>query len=131
MTVSAKHGLFDPGSDAFNSDCPGRTVLDHVTSRWGLLIVAALRPGPLRFYLLRDRIKGISEKMLSHNLRVLTRDGIIERLVEPDVPPKVSYRLSPLGVELAVPLESLLDWITLRARDVAACQERHDAETKP
>ncbi|MFI6505915.1 winged helix-turn-helix transcriptional regulator [Nonomuraea typhae] len=114
-------------SDAFNSDCPGRTVFTHVTSRWGMLILAALRAGPLRFYLLRDRIGGISEKMLSQNLRELVRDGLVHREVEPSVPPKVSYSLTPLGEGLAASLQSLLSWIGAHTTDVIAAQRRHDA----
>ncbi|EFG64304.1 winged helix-turn-helix transcriptional regulator [Streptomyces sp. SPB074] len=115
--------------DAFCGDCPGRTVLDHVTSRWGVLILASLRAGPLRFHELRDRIGGISEKMLSQNLRVLVRDGLVDRDVEPTVPPKVSYTLTPLGAELAVPLQSLVDWIATRTPDIVAAQRCHDAGT--
>ncbi|MEV2267033.1 winged helix-turn-helix transcriptional regulator [Nonomuraea africana] len=121
----------DPSTDAFNNDCPGRQVFDHVTSRWGILVLAALREGPLRFYQLRDRIGGISEKMLSQNLRVLARDGLIERMVEPDIPPKVSYRLTPLGQEGSAPLRALLDWIALRAPDILDAQSRHDANLSP
>ncbi|MBB3727165.1 winged helix-turn-helix transcriptional regulator [Nonomuraea dietziae] len=121
----------DPSTDAFNKDCPGREVFDHVTSRWGILVLAALRHGPLRFYQLRDRIGGISEKMLSQNLRVLARDGLVERMVEPDIPPKVSYRLSPLGQEGSAPLRALLDWIALRAPDILLAQSRHDTNLSP
>lgn len=66
--------------------------------------------------------------MLSQNLRVLARDGLIERMVEPDIPPKVSYRLSPLGEEGSAPLRGLLDWIALRATDIVAAQKQHDAK---
>ncbi|WP_431038229.1 winged helix-turn-helix transcriptional regulator [Streptomyces sp. P6-2-1] len=120
-------GAVPAEGDAFRGDCPGRTVLDHVTSRWGVLILASLRAGPLRFYELRDRIGGISEKMLSQNLRVLGRDGLVDREVEPVVPPKVSYALTPLGAELAVPLQSLVDWIATRTPDIVTAQRCHDA----
>jgi len=126
--MQADRGVPDAVSDVFNSDCPGRTVLDHVTSRWGLLILASLREGPQRFYELRDRIGGISEKMLSQNLRILGRDGLIAREVEPALPPKVSYRLTPMGAELAVPLQSLLDWVASRTRDIVAAQRDHDGQ---
>lgn len=84
-------------SDAFTADCPARTVLNHVSSRWGVLILASLQEGPMRFYVLRDRIGGISEKMLSQNLRVFVRDGLIAREVEATVPPQVTYSLTPWG----------------------------------
>ncbi|MGW7092720.1 winged helix-turn-helix transcriptional regulator [Streptomyces sp. NPDC054874] len=113
-------------SDAFTADCPARTVLNHVSSRWGVLILAALQEGPMRFYVLRDRIGGISEKMLSQNLRVFVRDGLIAREVEATVPPQVTYSLTPLGRELAVTLGGLVEWITHRIGDVLAARERHD-----
>ncbi|MEV1012021.1 helix-turn-helix domain-containing protein [Streptomyces sp. NPDC049881] len=118
--------LPDGAGDAFRSDCPGRTVLDHVTSRWGVLIVACLRDGPLRFYEVRDRVGGISEKMLSQNLRLLGRDGLVAREVEPALPPKVSYSLTPLGQELAEPLQGLIDWISARTPVIVAAQRAHD-----
>ena len=118
----------DMASDAFNNDCPGRMVFEHVTNRWGMLILAALGDGPLRFYLLRDRIGGISEKMLSQNLRELVRDGLIERDVEPTAPPRVTYSLTPLGRELAEHLNTLLGWIALRTPEVVAARERHDTK---
>ncbi len=113
-------------SDAFTADCPARTVLNHVSSRWGVLILAALQEGPMRFYVLRDRIGGISEKMLSQNLRVFVRDGLIAREVEATVPPQVTYSLTPLGRELAVTLGGLVEWITHRIGDIVAARERHD-----
>lgn len=113
-------------SDAFTADCPARTVLNHVSSRWGVLILASLREGPMRFYVLRDRIGGISEKMLSQNLREFVRDGLIAREVEATVPPRVTYSLTPLGRELAVTLGGLVEWITHRIGDIVAARERHD-----
>ncbi|WP_405815916.1 helix-turn-helix transcriptional regulator [Streptomyces sp. NBC_01390] len=115
-----------PG-DAFNDDCPGRHVLNHVTSRWGVLILSALSAGPLRFYMLRDRIGGISEKMLSQNLRILVRDGLIQRKVEPAAPPRVSYALTPLGAGLALRTQGVVDWITLHANDITEAQRQYDS----
>ena len=112
--------------DAFDSDCPSRTVLNHVASRWGTLIVTCLRTGPQRFYMLRDRVGGISEKMLSQNLRLLARDGLVDRRVEPTSPPQVTYVLTPLGEELAEHLQSLVDWVTLRTDQIMEAQARND-----
>ena len=112
--------------DVFHSDCPGREIFDHAASRWGALILCALSTGPHRFYELRDRIGGISEKMLSQNLRILARDGLVARTVEPATPPRVSYALTHLGTELANRLQGLIDWITLRADDVAAARLSYD-----
>ncbi|GGZ45372.1 putative HTH-type transcriptional regulator YtfH [Streptomyces inusitatus] len=118
-------GPASPG-DAFTADCPARDVLNHVGSRWGVLILAALGEGPMRFHVLRDRVGGISEKMLSQNLRTLTRDGLLSRTVEPASPPRVTYALTPLGRELSSVLSGLVEWITLRVGDVLAAREAHD-----
>jgi DNA-binding HxlR family transcriptional regulator len=93
-------------------------VLDHIGSRWGVLTLVALRDGPLRFYLLRDKIGGISEKMLSQTLRTLSRDGFVYREVEPSIPPQVSYGLTPLGSGLTGHLQELFDWFRANAGEV-------------
>jgi DNA-binding HxlR family transcriptional regulator len=117
----------DPESGAFLTDCPGREIFDHVTSRWGLLLLLALVDGPLRFHVLRDSVEGISEKMLSQSLKILSRDGLVERLVESTIPPRVSYKLSAIGHEVAAPLNEVLRWIGRRILDIHAAQKTYDA----
>ncbi|RBO88278.1 winged helix-turn-helix transcriptional regulator [Nocardia puris] len=112
------------GSDVFDSDCPARTVLDKLTSRWGVLILAALYDGPLRFHVLRDRIGGISEKMLSQNLRTFTDYGLVERTVQPTMPPSVSYSLTPRGAEAAAQLRGLLEWVSTNAEAIVEFRMR-------
>jgi DNA-binding HxlR family transcriptional regulator len=114
--------------DVFTSDCPGREIVEHITSRWAPLIVAVLRDGPLRFFELRENLDGISEKVLSQKLRVLVRDGLIERTVEPTVPPRVSYELTELGRTLSKPLQLLVEWIEVNGEQVVAAQQAHDAK---
>ncbi|HEX3731573.1 MAG TPA: helix-turn-helix domain-containing protein [Mycobacteriales bacterium] len=103
-----------------------RTVLGHVAGRWGVLVLAALDGGPLRFFELHARIGGISDKMLSQTLRTLVRDGLVLRTVEPASPPKVSYALTLIGEDLNAPLLRLLDRIRERTADVLAAQQLHD-----
>lgn len=112
----------------FRRDCPARAVFDHLTGRWALLVLAALRSGPLRFHQLRNHIDGVSEKMLSQTLRTLDRDGLVERTVEPTKPPQVSYALTPLGYEGAGHLCALISWVGERAPVIVAAQERYDAD---
>ncbi|MFI6425127.1 winged helix-turn-helix transcriptional regulator [Promicromonospora sp. NPDC050880] len=97
--------------DVFHTDCAARQVLDHVTSRWGVWVLIRLGERPLRFYELRDRIEGISEKMLSQTLRNLVQDDLVWRTVEPTAPPTVTYGLTPSGTGLGERLAALLDWI--------------------
>ena len=87
--------------DVLNEKCGSRSVLNHVTSRWGGLVMIALMDGTLRFSALRRRIGGVSERMLTQSLRLLEDDGMIERIAHQVVPPHVDYRLTPLGAEVA------------------------------
>jgi len=91
--------------------CPSRGVLDHVTSRWGVLVLVALREGTHRFSELRRRVGGVSEKMLSQTLQALEADGFVRRELFPEIPPRVEYSLTPLGEEVAVRVEALAAWI--------------------
>ena len=116
--------------DCFNPNCVSRTILTHVTGRWGSLVIAALRIcGVLRFSQLRGRIGGISEKMLAQTLRDLERDGLILRTSRPVVPPYVDYRLTAMGIGVAEHVEGLVRWIEAHVRDVVFAQREHDSET--
>lgn len=100
--------------EVFHTDCPARDVVDHVTSKWGVWVLISLAGGDLRFYELRESIRGISEKMLAQTLRALLRDGLVWRRVEPTTPPQVTYGLTEFGREVGEPLTELLDRITRR-----------------
>jgi len=104
-------------------------MVDHVTSGWATLILASLVAGPHRFSELNAKIGGISEKMLSQNLRTLVRDGLVKRTVTPTVPPQVSYGHTPLGADLTVQLWGLVSWIGNHTNDILEAQVRHDAAT--
>lgn len=93
------------------SDCPSRVILSHVCSRWGVLVLVVLRSGMHRFSELRRKIGGVSEKMLSQTLQNLEHDGFIDRKSLPVVPPHVEYRLTPMGEEVALQVDSLACWI--------------------
>ena len=93
------------------ADCPSRPVLQHLTSRWGVLVLIALLPGTRRFSQLRRKIGGVSERMLAQTLQQLESDGFVIRRVHDVVPPHVDYTLSPLGLEAAERLAALTGWI--------------------
>ena len=97
--------------DVLAAACPSREVLRRLTSRWGVLVLIALRAGPLRFSALRRRIGGVSERMLAQTLQALEGDGMLLRHALPVVPPHVEYELSPLGVEAAERVRALADWV--------------------
>ncbi|WP_317633209.1 helix-turn-helix domain-containing protein [Xanthomonas sp. AM6] len=95
----------------FAQHCPSRAVLSHVTSRWGVLVLVALRKGTHRFGDLRRSLEGVSEKMLAQTLQALEADGFVQRTAYPVVPPRVEYALTPLGAEAAAHVHALVDWI--------------------
>jgi DNA-binding HxlR family transcriptional regulator len=100
--------------DVFHTDCAARDVVDHVTSRWGVWVLISLRRHELRFFELRESIRGISEKMLAQTLRALVQDDLVWRKVEPTTPPQVTYGLTEFGREVGEPLTELFDRITRR-----------------
>ena len=93
------------------ADCPSRQVLQHVTSRWGSLVMVALSTGTHRFSALRRQIGGVSERMLAQTLQQLEGDGFVLRHAHDVVPPHVDYSLTPLGREVAEKVVALSGWI--------------------
>lgn len=90
--------------------CPVATAVQLIGNKWKLLIVQRLLTRPWRFNeLLRD-IPGLSQKVLTDNLRAMESDGLITRTVYPEVPPRVEYALSPLGDTLRPILDALEVW---------------------
>src|SRR6476619_7488921 len=79
MTVSLQVLRAD-APDTLTANCPSRVVLDHVTSKWGVLVLAALADGTLRWGELRRQVDGISEKMLAATLRIFEADGFVHRV---------------------------------------------------
>jgi DNA-binding HxlR family transcriptional regulator len=107
-------------ADVFARECPSRTVLDHVTSKWGVLVLVALADGTLRWGELRRRVQGVSEKMLAQTLQTLERDGFVHREAYPVIPPRVDYSLTGRGREVVAHLVPLLDWIQDNADEILA-----------
>ncbi len=107
-----------PARTRLESGCPERVVLDHVTSRWGVLVLVALRDGRARWSELRRAVVGVSEKMLAQTLQTLERDGLVVRTAHAVVPPHVDYHLSPLGEDLVERLMPLMSWIGEHAESI-------------
>ncbi|MFF3376177.1 winged helix-turn-helix transcriptional regulator [Streptomyces sp. NPDC002680] len=106
--------------------CPYRLVLEHVTSRWGVLVLMELQERPYRFSELRRAIDGVSEKMLTQTLQTLERDGMVHRDAKPVIPPRVDYSLTDLGREAAAQVSALAGWTKDRMPDVARARKAYD-----
>lgn len=106
--------------------CPYRLVLEHVTSRWGVLVLIELLDRPHRFSELRRAIGRVSEKMLTQTLQTLERDGLVHRDAKPVIPPRVDYSLTDLGREAAEQVRELALWTERRMADVERAREAYD-----
>ena len=102
------------------ADCPSRPVLQHLTNRWGTLVMVALATGPHRFAELRRKVGGVSERMLSQTLKDLEADGFVLRTAHRVVPPHVDYELTPLGVQAAGHVVALAGWIEAALPEILA-----------
>jgi DNA-binding HxlR family transcriptional regulator len=125
-TADQEERALDLAYDVLQARCPSRHALEHVTGRWGTLIMMALREGPVRFNELRRRVDGVSEKMLSQGLQALERDGFVAREVQSTMPPKVEYQLTPLGSDTVNLLKELVRFLESRMPDVESAQARYD-----
>ena len=92
--------------------CPVATTLMLIGNKWKIFIIQQLMDKPFRFSELRRAIPGISEKVLTDNLRALEKDGLITRTVFPEIPPHTEYALSDLGETMRPIIESMATWGT-------------------
>ena len=104
-----------------------REILDLVGDKWTLYIIATLKDGPVRFNELRRRIDGISQRMLTINLRGLERDGLVKRTLFPTIPPRVDYELTEVGRTLLSPVMSLVRWANSNQENIKGARVRFDA----
>ncbi len=91
-------------------DCPVATTVRLIGNKWKLLILRNLMTRPWRFNELLRSIPGLTQKVLTDNLRALESDGLITRTVYPEVPPRVEYALSELGTTMRPILDAMRDW---------------------
>ncbi|MFC9463938.1 winged helix-turn-helix transcriptional regulator [Streptomyces coelicoflavus] len=122
---SARGDLFDP-------QCPTRRLLDRIGTKWtsmAVKVLAEASPEEVRFAELQRRMTGISQKMLSVTLQGLVRDGLVGRRVEATVPPRVYYRLTPLGLTLEEPLAALREWAEAHMAEVDRANRRGQEAT--
>ncbi|MFD9873013.1 winged helix-turn-helix transcriptional regulator [[Kitasatospora] papulosa] len=114
-------------ADLRRADSLAREIFSDVANKWALLIIEALGDRTLRFSELRNAVEGISHKMLTQNLRMLERNGLVERTVYPTVPPKVEYTLTGPGQGLRKTVDVMCDWTHRNLGHIEAARRRSEA----
>lgn len=111
--------------------CPAvRDVLHRVGDKWSVLVVSMLGEGAMRFSELRRAIEGVSQRMLTLTLRGLERDGLVERTVFPEIPPRVEYELTRLGKTLLEPIQGLAEWAENHRMSIQDARTKFDSQAK-
>jgi DNA-binding HxlR family transcriptional regulator len=113
---------------AFLADCRARLAFDLLANTWNSVVLWALRDGPSRPVALRERIGGISQKVLTETLRRLEFNGLLERRDHGGSPPRVEYELTPLGRTLLGPIGAFGAWAFEHGDEVMAAQEHYTRE---
>lgn len=114
-------------ADVYRGECPTRAILDRIADKWTTLIIGILAQSQSRrFNELKRLIGGISQKMLTQTLRDLERDGLVQRTIYAEIPPRVEYRLTSLGTTLCGPISALTQWAHAHMEDVKRAQAAFD-----
>ncbi|MEU2433174.1 helix-turn-helix domain-containing protein [Streptomyces sp. NPDC007861] len=125
--VTEQFGGSPEEADLRRADSLAREIFSDVANKWALLIIEVLGERTLRFSELRGEIEGISHKMLTQNLRMLERNGLVDRRVHPVVPPRVEYTLTEPGRALRVTIDGMCDWTHRYLGHIEASRHRFDA----
>ena len=113
-------------SDADN--CPIRKVLDRFGDKWSILVILILSDsGKIRFNALNKSIGDISQKMLTATLRTLEADGLVNREIFPEIPPRVEYELTPLGKTLVPHIQNLSNWANTNMKVIQKSRAKYKA----
>lgn len=132
-TVSEAHrGIDEPRMEAI---CEGpnvdpevfRSILARVGDKWSMMLIGMLQEGPRRFSELKSMTPGISSRMLTQTLRQLERDGLVEREMFAEIPPRVEYQVTPLGLSLVPAVLALAEWAATHTAEIAANRDAYDA----
>jgi DNA-binding HxlR family transcriptional regulator len=115
-------------------ECPVMATIAMISDKWKVLIICKLIKGTLRFNELRRELQGVTQRVLTHQLRELEADGLVNRTVFAEVPPRVEYSLTPLGRTLIPVLENLELWARdhseelLQTRGAQKCREQMEKQ---
>ncbi|MEF2524810.1 MULTISPECIES: winged helix-turn-helix transcriptional regulator [Streptomyces] len=127
MVSKQVKGAAKDEADVTRADSLAREIFADIANKWALLIIEAVGDRTLRFTELRGRVEGISHKMLTQNLRLLERNGLVERTVHPTVPPRVEYTLTEPGRALRATVDAMCDWTHRHLDAIETARRRFDS----
>lgn len=117
--------IFKIANSTRNGICPVRDIIARISDKWSLLAIYALGGfGILRFNELKHKIGDISQRMLTVTLRNLENDGLITRKIYAEVPPRVEYELTELGVSLMHQFALFADWANANSKQIIQCRAK-------
>lgn len=117
--------FFERANTSRHKVCPVRDIIARISDKWSLLAIYALAgDGTLRFNELKHKIGDISQRMLTVSLRNLEKDGLLTRTIYAEVPPRVEYKLTPLGISLAYQLVHFVEWANANSSEIMAARKK-------
>lgn len=111
-------------------ECPIMATIALISDKWKVVIICKLKGGTYRFNELMRALKGVTQKVLTSQLRDLEADGLVQRKVYAEVPPRVEYSLTPLGLTLVPVLDQLETWAQEHADELLAYRARMEKKKK-
>lgn len=108
--------------------CPIMQTIAMISDKWKVVIICKLKGGTMRFNELMRALSGVTQKVLTSQLRELEEDGLVSRKIYAEVPPRVEYSLTPLGETLIPVLEKLEEWAEDHAVEVIRAKEKANAK---
>ena len=116
--------IFELANSSRDGICPVRDIIARISDKWTLLAIYALGGyGKMRFNELKQRIGDVSQRMLTVTLRNLEADGLVNRKVFPEVPPRVEYELTSLGISLMNQMKYIIDWANENGEEIIKYRE--------
>lgn len=129
IELQEKLKIFFYGKETHNEFCPVRDIMDRFGDKWSLLAILNLGYfGKTRFNELKNKIDGISQRMLTVTLRTMERDGLITRKIYAEVPPRVEYELTPLGYDLLQKIIELAQWASGNMDEIIQARKAYDSK---
>jgi len=109
-------------------ECPIRKVLNRFGDKWSILILLVLgEVDNMRFNKLHKTINDISQKMLTVTLRTLEADGLVERTIYPEIPPRVEYKITERGKSLLIHVNKLVEWADENMNAILESREKFNS----